>query len=240
MEIEELAKTYAEEAVNNIAVSNLYRSVDCTDIKSNAYEFSFEADDGNLAYQTVTFQKYASEWAPFIDEESNTYDHLTVQGEIPSSSRPQDIATSMAENIYGSFVNSSNNANYTEASFLGVRKLFEDYRTYAETEPYNVVIDDDLLEDSFITGIEEIEDVQIYQSQHLDLGNEILVSGDRFGYYLVRSPVTVNGYHDADNFRIEGQDIPIQEENPYIVQTYTRVTIAELYPDRGIVFTPFE
>lgn len=237
MDVEELAKTYAEEAVSNIAVTNLYSSLDVTDIKSSAYQLNFQDANGNEMAKTVTFDKYASQWAPFIDTKSDDDNQSVKEGEIASNSRPQDIATTLAENVYGSFKSAAGNSNYKGASFLGIRKLLDDYRMYVEEEPSVVVIDDDLLEADTITGIEATDEVEIYESEYLDLGEEILVSSDRMGYCLTRTPVDADGYHDANLYKDD--DTPIRKENPYVVQAYTRKTVTELYPEYAMCFTPF-
>lgn len=237
MDVEELAKTYAEEAVERVAVTNLYSSLDATDINSNAYQLNYQDSGGNTMAKTVTFDKYMSQWAPFIDEISDNDNQSVNEGEVPSSSRPQDIAETLAEHVYGSFKSASSNSNYKDASFLGFQKLLDDYRMYAEEEPSVVVIDDDLLQAETICGIEEIEEVEVYESEYLDLGEQILVSSDRMGYCLTRTPVDADGYHDA--YPYEDEDTPIRKENPYIVQAYTRKAVTELHPEYAMSFTPF-
>lgn len=237
MDVEELAQTYAEEAVDRIAVTNLYSSLDATNINSNAYQLEYEDFNGNIMAKTVTFDKYMSQWAPFIDEFSDEDEKLTEEGAIPSNSRPQDIAPTLAEQVYGSFKESASASNYKEASFIGVRNLLDDYRMYAEEEPSVVVIDNDLLQAETICGIEEVEDVEIYESEYLDLGTEVLVSSNRLGYCLTRSPVEAQGYHAIEPY--EEDDVPIREENPYIVQAHTRKAVTELHPEYAMCFKPF-
>jgi hypothetical protein len=230
MEIEQLATQYGEDAIDRIVVSELFSPLDCSGINSNAYELNYGEDEDSVSSYTLHFEKFMAEWAPFVDDSDD--DILAIEeGEEAPSSPPYALAQYLANHVYDEFADDTDVSTYHSATVDGLREVADAYRQHVGMEPEVFVVDDDLLDEDVITGIEAIEEITIYESEYLDLGEEILASTNQMGYYATRTPIDASGYHMSED------DMATKEE-PYVVQFYTRKDVVKLEPSHCMIFRP--
>lgn len=234
MDTDELAKSYGQEAIDNVVVSELYTSLDCTDIQSNVYRLPVTDDDDAECEEVfeITFDKFLAEWAPFAEQPDTDAVDPVAEGERPVAASPEAMARGVAEYIYDSFTEAADTATYIEPDQDGIRGAIETYRMYTNRDPSVIIVDDDLLDEDVKKGIEEFEDVTIYESEYLDLGEELLISNKEIGYSAVRTEV------DADSW-VDGMHMTDPTlDNPLVTSVYTRRGLTETEPEYGLCLKP--
>jgi hypothetical protein len=239
MDTSELAKQYTEQALSNVAVRELYDQIDVTDINSNSYklEFGDSQEEGPLP-DTVTFDKYAVEMAPFVDRTDDNCSITVEQGmEADYCESISDFGELFSESVYDSFTNAASDASYHEPSMDGVSRALETYEHFTGRSATRMVVDDELFSDDEITSIQDLEDIAVFESENLDLGTELLVSNDSFGYEVIRKEMDASSWQDSDHAKRQVEAPPVSKDNPEVVSVWTRRAFTEVEPKNAMRFT---
>lgn len=221
MDTEELTQAYVDDAFDKLVLAELFTFLPLTDLNSNAYNIETENEDGVVEMTTITFKKFVTE----ID---------TV--DMPIGDAVESFAKQVEEQIYNTFEENAQEIEYRAGGFYAVKNAVEVYEQLNKGTPDTVVLNDGFLDGEEITGIEAMKDVDVYESELLDIEGEILVSNsNKFGYHAVRTEPDVRSYIASD-WQPDMEEDVVTFEDPLVIQAFTRMDTVPVKPSHGIRF----